>query len=149
MAITNVLRLIYASLLMVWFSTNCFGQATKTDPWTQNQLMPPAELAKIINEGKEHPMVFSIGFDAVIKGSIDIGAAKERDNLKKFKQQLSKLPKDANIVIYCGCCPFGPCPNIRPAFNLLKEMNFTNYKLLSLQKNIKADWIDKGYPITK
>lgn len=129
-------------------SVTGFAQ-TNSDPWTQNQLMPPAQLAKIISEGTKQPIIFSIGFDAIIKGSIDIGAAKEKGNLGKFKQQLSKLPKDANIVIYCGCCPFAPCPNIRPAFNLLKEMKFTNYKLLSLQKNIKADWIDKGYPITK
>lgn len=142
----NFSRLINVSLMVLGISASCFGQATKADPWSQSQLMPPADLAKIITEGKEHPMIFSIGYDAIIKGSIDIGAAKEGENLKKFKQQLSKLPKDANIVIYCGCCPFGPCPNIRPAFNLLKEMNFTNYKLLSLQRNIKADWIDFGYP---
>ncbi len=149
MILVSLSRIIQIAVLIVGLTANCFGQSAKTEPWAQNQLMPPAELAKIINEGKEQPLIFSIGFDAIIIGSIDIGAAKEEHSLKKFKQHLSKLPKDADIVIYCGCCPFGPCPNIRPAFNLLKDMNFTNYKLLSLQRNIKADWIDKGYPTIK
>jgi hypothetical protein len=57
----------------------------------------------------------------IIKNSIDIGSAVEKDNLKKMEQDLGKLSKDANIVIYCGCCPFNKCPNIRPAFTLLNE----------------------------
>jgi hypothetical protein len=60
---------------------------------------------------------------------------------------LSTLPKDANIVIYCGCCPFVKCPNIRPAFTLLNKMGFKKHKLLNLSHNVKTDWIDKGYPV--
>jgi len=52
-------------------------------------------------------------------------------------------------VIYCGCCPFEHCPNVRPAFQLLNEMKFTNQKLLNLSTNLKTDWIDKGYPVAK
>lgn len=148
MALNNFFKAFFSTVLIMAVSVAGFAQ-TNADPWKHNQLMPPAELAKIINEGKEQPLIFSIGQDALIKGAIDIGPASKNSNLKKLKQRVSNLPKDANIIIYCGCCPFGPCPNIRPAFNLLKEMKFTNYKLLSLQKNIKADWIDKGYPITK
>ena len=62
------------------------------------------------------------------------------------KEQLKKLPKNKRVVIYCGCCPFEHCPNVRPAIQLLKQMKFTNYRLLDLPKNIKIDWIDKGYP---
>lgn len=130
---------------MITFSS--FGQTAGDEPWTENQLMPPAELAKLINDSNAHqPIVFSIGPGAIVKGSIDIGPAQGKENLKKLKEELSKLPKDANIVIYCGCCPFEHCPNIRPAFKLLNKMKFTNHKLLSLQKNIKIDWINKGYP---
>ena len=81
-----------------------------------------------------------------IKNSIDIGPARDSLNIIKFKEQLSKLPKDAPIVIYCGCCPFEHCPNIRPAFALLNEMKFTRHKLLNIEHNIKTDWISKGYP---
>jgi thiosulfate/3-mercaptopyruvate sulfurtransferase len=66
-----------------------------------------------------------------------------------LREIVSKYPKDADIVIYCGCCPFKDCPNIRPAFNLLKEMNYTNTKLLNLPHNLKTDWADKGYPMSK
>jgi hypothetical protein len=49
-------------------------------------------------------------------------------------------------VVYCGCCPYEHCPNVRPAVAVLKEMKFTNFKLLNLEKNIKTDWLDKGFP---
>jgi thiosulfate/3-mercaptopyruvate sulfurtransferase len=144
------LSLLLTVLLIVSMSFSSIGQTTNTEPWTANQLMPPAELAKVINDkNAQQPIVFSIGPGAIIKGSIDIGPAKEKENLTKLKKQLSKLPKDANLVIYCGCCPFEHCPNIRPAFQLLKEMKFTNHKLLSLQTNIKVDWIGKGYPVSE
>ena len=52
------------------------------------------------------------------------------------------------VVVYCGCCPFEHCPNIRPAMAVLKEMNFTDYYLLNLLRNIKINWIDKGYPVS-
>jgi hypothetical protein len=38
---------------------------------------------------------------------------------------------------------------VRPAIAALKTLQFSNYKLLNLPKNLKADWIDKGYPTVK
>jgi len=120
------------------------------EPWTSKQLMDPAELAREMTDPSAHkPFVFCVGPGAVIKNSIDIGPAREKGNLDKFKQQLGKLPKDADIVIYCGCCPFERCPNVRPAFTLLNEMKFTNHKLLNLPHNVKMDWIDHQYPVEK
>jgi hypothetical protein len=79
-----------------------------------------------------------------------VGMTEDKKNLEAFKASISKLPRTANIVIYCGCCPFAKCPNVRPAIASLKEMKFTNYHLLNLQDNIKTDWIAKGYPqVTK
>ena len=125
-----------------------FKKQQQKEPWTQEQLLNPSDLAKTINNANaKQPYVYSIGPGATIKGSIDVGPAKDKENLDKLKEQLSKLPKDANIVIYCGCCPFEHCPNIRPAFTLLNEMKFTNQKLLNLEHNIKVDWIDKGFPV--
>jgi thiosulfate/3-mercaptopyruvate sulfurtransferase len=48
------------------------------------------------------------------------------------------------IVFYCGCCPFNHCPNVRPAFKVLKQMGFTNFKLLNLPENLKVNWINIG-----
>ncbi len=114
--------------------------------WTKEQLMQPAQLAQMLQSKKSLPAIFSVGPGAVIPHSVDIGSVKEKENLDKFKSQLNKLPKDAAIVVYCGCCPFEPCPNARPAVAALKEMKFTNYKLLNLEHNIKTDWLDKGFP---
>jgi thiosulfate/3-mercaptopyruvate sulfurtransferase len=114
--------------------------------WTSDQLMEPSELATSLKSNKNLPVIFSVGPGAVIPKSKDIGMAKDTENLNKFKEQLSGLSRNTPVVIYCGCCPFEHCPNVRPAINLLKQMNFTNYKLLDLEHNIKIDWIEKGYP---
>jgi hypothetical protein len=116
---------------------------TGKEPWLSTQLIQPEELAKNIKT----TYIFNIGPAGLIKNAIDIGEGRDKNNVAKLKNEVSKLPKDANIVIYCGCCPFGDCPNIRPTFKLLNDMKFTNHKLLNLPKNLKVDWIDKGYPM--
>jgi thiosulfate/3-mercaptopyruvate sulfurtransferase len=115
--------------------------------WTEDQLLQPEKLAQTIKEGKGVPVVVSIGPGAIIPGSVAIGMVNEKEGLEKLKQHLATVSKSAEVVIYCGCCPFAHCPNVRPAIALLKEMKFTNYYLLNLPSNIKKDWIDKGYPV--
>jgi hypothetical protein len=110
--------------------------------------MAPKDLADIINSSTEvKPLIISVGPAGFIKDAIDIGPAQEKENLKKLKKLLSEEKKDREIVIYCGCCPFQKCPNIRPAFSLLNSMKFTRHKLLDLPHNLKADWINYGYPM--
>jgi thiosulfate/3-mercaptopyruvate sulfurtransferase len=117
------------------------------EPWTASQLMAPSDLAAVLNNpNAKKPIIYSVGPGALIRGSVDLGQAHEKENLEKLKQALSKLPKNADVVIYCGCCPFERCPNIRPAFTLLNEMKFTNARLLNLEHNIRTDWVAKGYP---
>ena len=117
------------------------------EPWTASQLMAPSDLAVLLNSPTaKKPLVYSVGPGALIRGSIDLGPAHEKENLDKLKLALGRLPKNADIVIYCGCCPFDRCPNIRPAFTLLNEMKFTNARLLNLEHNIHTDWVAKGYP---
>ncbi len=124
------------------------NQNNGNEPWTKKQLMEPADLAKILNDANsKKPIILNIGFVGNIKGAISMGAAVQKGGLDNLKKELSSLPKDADIVIYCGCCPFKDCPNIRPAFKLLNDMQFTNGKLLNLSQNLKVDWIDKGYPM--
>ena len=127
------------------FAQNTWAQ--KQDNWTQEQLLEPAQLASQIQSGKNLPLIFSIGPGALIRHSVDIGSVDDAENLLQFQQQLKTLPKNTSIVVYCGCCPFAHCPNIRPAIQALKENKFTNYKLLNLNQNLKTDWLDKGYPI--
>ncbi len=145
--------LLLSSLAVFTIMGICCSSFTTSgngEPWKPEQLLPPADLAKTLNDpaaGK--PLIFSIGPGALIKGSIDIGPARDSVNLDKFKRQLAGISKDREIVIYCGCCPFVHCPNVRPAFTLLNDLRFTRHKLLNLEHNIKTDWIEKGYPVTK
>ena len=118
--------------------------------WTKNELMEPAVLASILRNPKAtKPLIFNIGVVDDIKGAKNMGAASEKENLARLKKTLSKLPKNTPIVIYCGCCPFDRCPNIRPAFDALKDGGFTKGLLLNLPTNVKTDWISKGYPMAE
>lgn len=125
------------------------AQAQNPVNWTQYQLLAPAELAQTLSQGKNLPHIYAVGPGALIPHSTAMGMASDEANLAKLKKELSTLPKDASIVVYCGCCPFDHCPNVRPAIAVLKELQFTRYKLLNLPHNLKTDWIDKGYPTTK
>jgi hypothetical protein len=120
----------------------------KNEPWQKKQLIEPANLAGMINsQVKGKPFIFNIGVMEDIKGARNMGAASEKTNLERFRKVLAGLPKNATIVVYCGCCPFNRCPNIRPAFSLLTQSGYVNARLLNLPTNIKVDWIDKGYPL--
>ena len=125
------------------------GNAQNPINWTKEQLLEPAVLAEAIQTKKDLPTLISVGPGATIPNSIHIGMTNEADNLASLKKKLGTISKDAPVVIYCGCCPFEKCPNVRPAIAALKEAKFTNYKLLNIPRNLKADWIDKGYPTEK
>lgn len=145
----KILVFLFLTAAISLFASSQISAQGQSEPWTPQQLLAPADLAKVLNNPKSpQPTVFCIGMDAIIKGSIDVGPAMMPENLNNLKQKVSKLPKNASIVVYCGCCPFSRCPNIRPAMKLLKEMQFTNYKLLNLPQNVKVDWMDKGYPMS-
>ncbi len=129
----------------------CFGSLmnaqTKPVPWTASQVVAPSVLAaKIVKKETQNILIISVGPSAMVKGSVDIGSVDDPENLTKLKDYVRKLDKNKEIVIYCGCCPYDRCPNIRPAFNSLVEMGFKNVKVLDLPKNVKTDWIDHNYP---
>ena len=121
---------------------------TAPNPWTDSQLLEPSALAdQIKNGGTNLPLILNIGAVEDIKGATHIGAVNDAKNLEKLKNTVAALPKNTAIVIYCGCCPFARCPNIRPAFSELVKSGFTNVKLLNLSTNLKTNWIAKGYPL--
>lgn len=142
-------HIIFLISIMLTFSNGLLAQQNQ-EPWNSNQLLEPATLASKISQNQtDNLLILSVGPDAVIKGSVDIGATHEQENIKKLKSYLKNVPKDKEVIIYCGCCPFDKCPNIRPAFTVLQDMGFKNAKLLNLPKNIKVDWLDKDYPINE
>ncbi|WP_143307430.1 rhodanese-like domain-containing protein [Chitinophaga vietnamensis] len=132
--------------VLTTFAHAAFAQQPKEN-WNSSQLMAPKALADKINAHQTNNLlILGIGPAAQIRGSVDIGPAHEAERLQKLKDYLKDVKKDKEIVIYCGCCPFDKCPNVRPAFQVLKDMGFKNARLLNLSKNLKTDWIDKDYP---
>src|SRR5205809_7734388 len=118
-------------LLKILFFLMLFGCqkaiAQNLPNWTNDQLIEPSELAARLQSGKEIPIIRSIGPGPLIPHSKDIGMVKEEESMKKFRDELARLSKESKIVIYCGCCPFEHCPNVRPAIDVLKELKFTNF----------------------
>jgi rhodanese-related sulfurtransferase len=115
-------------------------------------LIEPAELARQMKD-RSVPMsvILHVGFrklyaQAHITGSDYAGAGGDEDGLKSLSQRVEKVPKDASIVIYCGCCPWSRCPNVAAAFAKLRDMGFTQVKVLHIAENFGTDWVDKGYP---
>ena len=139
-------RLILLSVMVL--GVGFVSAQTSTKPWTDDQLIEPETLANILRNPKvQQPIIYNIGPMENIKGAINIGPTKDKNNLDKLRQALSTVPKDKTVIIYCGCCPVRVCPNIRPAFELLKEMKFTKPRLLNLEHNLKTNWIDQGFPM--
>ncbi|MGB4400687.1 MAG: hypothetical protein WBJ10_15045, partial [Daejeonella sp.] len=151
-------RLLQACVTLAFLCTSSAAEAqipantskslVNRNLWTAKELMQPAELASILKSTKsKKPVILNIGVVENISGAKKLGAAEENDNLQKLNKTLKGLPKNSLVIIYCGCCPFDKCPNIRPAFKMMKEMGFLNGKLLNLPVNLKQDWINKGYPM--
>lgn len=141
------------SLLLVVF-TYCIsnGQAltVKKQVWESKQLMEPADLVAVFAKpNAKKPLIYNIGFVGDIEGAQKVGAASKKEGLENLQNAVKDLPRSNSIVIYCGCCPFEHCPNVRPAYTLMQNMGFKETRILNLPTSIKADWIDKGYPMAK
>ena len=144
----SLLLLATAKTLLAQTSPKPIQSVTANNPWMDNQLVEPAALALLINQGKAGDIIiYNIGVVEDIKGARHIGPASDSENLKKLKAGVSGLPKNTAIIIYCGCCPFAKCPNIRPAFTELIKEGFTNIRLLNLTKNLQSNWTAQHYPM--
>ena len=114
----------------------------------------PAELADLLKGGGPQPQILQVGFktlyeQAHITGALYAGPGNQDDGIANLKAQVEAFPRDHAIVIYCGCCPWVRCPNIGAAYSALHDMGFTNLKALYIADNFGADWVDKGYPVTR
>lgn len=124
------------------------------DSWTSQQTVRAAELVKEISQKGSHPIVVCVGFRALFEGAHVPGAsfhgpAISAEGMADLKKWAQPLPRSANIVIYCGCCPLEHCPNLHPAFAALSSMGFTHLQVLLLPQDFARDWVERGYPIAK
>jgi len=127
------------------------AQDAPANPWTATQITQPSQLAAKLSTGAK-PVILQVGFQVLykskhIQGSIYAGPASTPEGLDSLKQAVRTLPKNADIYIYCGCCPMEKCPNIRPAFATLKSMGFTHLHVVILPTNFGKDWVAHGYPV--
>ena len=112
-------------------------------------VQPPDLTAQLAGKGAR-PAVFMVGPNVLyrskhIPGSVYAGPGNSEAGLAMLKAEAGKVGRDREVVVYCGCCPWDRCPNVKPAVDLLKQMGFANVKALYLATGFKADWLDKGY----
>jgi thiosulfate/3-mercaptopyruvate sulfurtransferase len=116
-------------------------------------ILQPADLVQMLNTSTK-PLVLQTGShvlfaEAHIAGAEYAGPAGKSEGIEALRQRVAGLNKDSLIVLYCGCCPWVRCPNIRPAYAELRKLGFTNVKALYLAQNFGTDWVAKGYPVAK
>ena len=127
--------------------------AVPADDIPSASLIQPAELARAL-KSQQKPVVLYTGpqaffIQAHIPGAENLGAVAKPEGMQKLRAREASLQKDAPVVIYCGCCPWDHCPNIRPAFAELKKQGFSNVRVLYLATGFGVDWADKGLPVAK
>jgi thiosulfate/3-mercaptopyruvate sulfurtransferase len=120
-------------------------------PPGSNHLIQPEELVQAL-KGARKPVVLYVGPKSIyaqahIPGAENIGPASRQEGMEKLRARAASLPKDSPVVLYCGCCPWGHCPNIRPAYAELRKAGFTSVRVLYLDNSFGANWKDKGLPV--
>lgn len=120
-----------------------------------SQVVKPDEFHTLLASGKSpRPVVLQVGSrvmfaQAHIPGAVYAGPGSQSAGLDLLSAKVAALPKDAFIVLYCGCCPWNHCPNLGAAFHHLQELGFRNVKVLYIPSNFGDDWVDKGYAVEK
>jgi thiosulfate/3-mercaptopyruvate sulfurtransferase len=152
---TLVLRLL---LLTAVFAALALASAQTIKPSSADDIptasqIQPNELAQAMKAtGAQKPVVLYVGpkafyAQAHIPGAEFIGPVGKPEGMDKLRARAASLPKDGVVVIYCGCCPWDHCPNIRPAFAELKKAGFTKVRVLYIATGFGVDWKDKGLPV--
>ncbi len=126
--------------------------ASEQDPWRTEQVVKPEELARVLAGPGEKPLLLHVGIETLyrnghIPGSKYVGAGWSAQGLKRLQQEVAGIARNRPIVIYCGCCPWKDCPNVRPAFETLRGLGFQNVKVLYIATNFATDWAQKGFPV--
>jgi hypothetical protein len=116
------------------------GDETVSDPWSKFELIEPADFVKWLN-GEQKPLhTICVTFPVLyrqkhIPHAQLAGPTNKPEGIAAFRNAVQELPRNSDIVIYCGCCPIKSCPNIRPAYRVLKELGFEHLGVLDLPTN--------------
>ncbi|MBC7485541.1 MAG: rhodanese-like domain-containing protein [Cytophagaceae bacterium] len=116
--------------------------------YTPEKLMDSAQLAeRLKTPSVKKPVILNVGPSAPLPGSQLIGNAEDPANREKLKSTLKNIPKNSEVVLYCGCCKLEDCWNIHEADKVLSGLGYTHYKILNLPTDFNKDWVDKKYPL--
>src|SRR5215467_7460536 len=153
------MRLLTTSVFVLVTSYLAVGvqrpQPNPVGKWETSEQMRPQELiVKVRDNGPSKPLIIAVGFMAPyraghIPGAVFGGPASSPAGLDALKHAVEKVPQNREIVIYCGCCPWEACPNVRPAIELLHQLGYRQVKGLVIPSNLEADWTSKGYTLEK
>jgi len=130
-------------------------RAKPDDPWTPQQTVQPADFAQELQQEKDpYPTVIYVGMKTLyegahIPGAVFYGPGSTDRGLAELKRFASTLPRNSDVVLYCGCCPLEKCPNLRPAFTALQASGFARLRVLILPSSFNIDWVEKGFPVHK
>lgn len=119
---------------------------------TDSTVIQPKDLAAQLQAKGPKPPILYVGFAVMYRSkhipeAIFAGPTSRSQGLDALKTAAADLPRDRELIIYCGCCPYDQCPNVKPAIAFLKQMGFTRVKTLVIPTNFVADWVDHGYPV--
>jgi hypothetical protein len=133
-----------------------FSGTRASGPWSSAQTVSPEALGKELGSAdkQKKPTVVCAGFHTLyqgahIPGALFHGPGSTPQGIAELKIWAKDLPRSTNIVLYCGCCPLDHCPNLEPAFAAMRDLGFTNLRVLLLPHDFNTDWIEKGYPVEK
>ena len=115
-------------------------------------LIQPEQLALALKHPGPRPTLLQVGFRVLyrsghISGSRYVGPGSKPEGLAALDSTLRSLPKAQRIVLYCGCCPWQDCPNVRPAFREASKLGYHHVEVLFVRKNLQEDWIARGFPM--
>ena len=147
MAIPKTSVLVFAAVALFGFQ--------QTDPWRPTDLIDASTAAaKLKARPADQPLLLQVGFQALYKsvrvtGAKYAGPGSTAEGIANLEQQVKGVPTDRAILLYCGCCPWEKCPNIRPAFKKLHDLGYTNVQVVKIPTNLHTDWVEPGYPVEK
>jgi len=143
-----------AFMIIVFAALSAAQAAAQASAIPTGRLINPEDLVKLLQTGKDKPLMIQVGShvlyaQAHIPGSEYIGPASSETGLQQLRKRVESLSRTKLIVLYCGCCPWTHCPNVKPADDALHAMGFTNAKILYISDNFGTNWVNQGYPVAK
>ena len=131
------------------------GKTMAPSPIPDADLLSAQDLAKTLQSPlHDRPLLIYVGFrlpytQAHIPGSVFFGPAADAAAVQKLQKHMEALPRNRFVVVYCGCCLWSRCPNVKPAYEALHNLGFRKLKVLYIPDNLGTDWVNKGYPVEK